>query len=150
MSCPNTSAFHHSALTRSLISNKRSATARTYPQGWYLLVLDKTTYDFYLDISHRFSGIPHILEHCTLCGSNQFPVRDPFMKMLNRSVATMNAMTGPDYTLYPFATPNSKDFYNLMQVRLTSMEFTTLIPSGKAYCSPISVNNALCSRMHIF
>ena len=63
------------------------------------------------------SGIPHILEHCTLCGSNQFPVRDPFMKMLNRSLATMNAMTGPDYTLYPFATPNKKDFYNLMQVR---------------------------------
>ena len=93
-------------------------------------------------IFHRFAGIPHILEHCTLCGSNQFPVRDPFMKMLNRSVATMNAMTGPDYTLYPFATPNSKDFYNLMQVRLTLMEFTTLIPSGKAYCSSISLNNA--------
>ena len=40
------------------------------------------------------------------------------MKMLNRSLATMNAMTGPDYTFYPFATPNSKDFYNMMQVYL--------------------------------
>ena len=66
-------------------------------------------------------GIPHILEHCTLCGSSQFPVRDPFMKMLNRSLATMNAMTGPDYTLYPFATHNKNDFYNLMQVYLDAV-----------------------------
>jgi Zn-dependent M16 (insulinase) family peptidase len=44
-------------------------------------------------------------------------VRDPFFKMLNRSLATfMNAMTGPDYTMYPFATQNKKDFYNLMSV----------------------------------
>ena len=148
--CPVRTLLRFITLTRFFISDQRVATARTYPQGWYLLVLDKTTYDFYFDIFHRFAGIPHILEHCTLCGSNQFPVRDPFMKMLNRSVATMNAMTGPDYTLYPFATPNSKDFYNLMQVRLTSIELATLIPSGKAYCSSISVNNALCSRMHIF
>ena len=67
------------------------------------------------------TGIAHILEHCTLCGSNRFPVRDPFMKMLNRSLATMNAMTGPDYTFYPFSTPNKKDFYNLMQVYLDSV-----------------------------
>lgn len=67
------------------------------------------------------SGIAHILEHCALCGSSKFPVRDPFMKMLNRSLATMNAMTGPDYTFYPFATPNSKDFYNLMGVYLDAV-----------------------------
>ena len=67
------------------------------------------------------NGVPHILEHCTLCGSEKFPVRDPFMKMLNRSLATMNAMTGPDYTLYPFATPNTKDFYNMMQVYLDAV-----------------------------
>ena len=68
-----------------------------------------------------FTGIPHILEHCTLCGSSQFPVRDPFFKMINRSLASMNAMTGPDYTLYPFATHNEKDFYNLIKVRLMSL-----------------------------
>ena len=67
------------------------------------------------------NGVPHILEHCTLCGSKDYPVRDPFMKMLNRSLATMNAMTGPDYTLYPFATPNEKDFYNLMKVYLDAV-----------------------------
>lgn len=49
------------------------------------------------------TGLPHILEHLSLCGSQKYPVRDPFFKMLNRSVATfMNAMTGPDYTIYPF------------------------------------------------
>ena len=53
------------------------------------------------------AGVAHILEHTALCGSDKFPVRDPFMKMLNRSLSTfMNAMTGPDYTLYPFSTCN--------------------------------------------
>ncbi|XP_034946159.1 presequence protease, mitochondrial [Chelonus insularis] len=63
------------------------------------------------------TGLPHILEHMTLCGSNRYPVRDPFMKMLRRSLATfLNAMTGPDYTIYPFSTQNIKDFYNLQSV----------------------------------
>ena len=64
----------------------------------------------------------HILEHVTLCGSQKFPVRDPFFKMLNRSLSTfMNAMTGPDYTLYPFSTPNKQDYYNLMGVYLDAV-----------------------------
>ena len=68
------------------------------------------------------TGVAHILEHTTLCGSHKFPVRDPFMKMLNRSLSTfMNAMTGPDYTLYPFSTCNEQDYYNLMSVYLDSV-----------------------------
>lgn len=67
------------------------------------------------------TGVAHILEHVTLCGSQRFPVRDPFMKMLNRSLASMNAMTGPDFTLYPFSTPNPKDYYNLLQVYLDAV-----------------------------
>lgn len=68
------------------------------------------------------TGVAHILEHVTLCGSQSFPVRDPFFKMLNRSLSTfMNAMTGPDYTLYPFATQNKQDFYNLMSVYLDAV-----------------------------
>ncbi|ANB12221.1 Cym1p [Sugiyamaella lignohabitans] len=68
------------------------------------------------------SGLPHILEHTTLCGSNKFPVRDPFFKMLTRSLANyMNALTGVDYTFYPFATTNGKDFANLQQVYLDSV-----------------------------
>ncbi|SJM87132.1 probable Mitochondrial presequence protease [Zygosaccharomyces bailii] len=63
------------------------------------------------------TGVPHILEHTTLCGSVKYPVRDPFFKMLNRSLANfMNAMTGPDYTLYPFSTTNKADFANLRDV----------------------------------
>jgi Zn-dependent M16 (insulinase) family peptidase len=68
------------------------------------------------------TGVPHILEHTTLCGSSKYPVRDPFFKMTNRSLSNfMNAMTGHDYTFYPFATTNSKDFENLMDVYLSSV-----------------------------
>ncbi|XP_052861714.1 presequence protease, mitochondrial [Anopheles cruzii] len=63
------------------------------------------------------TGLPHILEHTVLCGSQKFPVRDPFFKMLNRSLATfMNAMTGPDYTLYPFSSTNEIDYRNLQTI----------------------------------
>ncbi|XP_040150923.1 presequence protease, mitochondrial [Anopheles arabiensis] len=63
------------------------------------------------------TGLPHILEHNVLCGSQKFPVRDPFFKMLNRSLATfMNAMTGPDYTLYPFSSTNEIDYRNLQAI----------------------------------
>lgn len=68
------------------------------------------------------TGLPHILEHTTLCGSEKFPCRDPFFKMLRRCLATfMNAMTGPDYTVYPFSTQNLKDFQNLQAVYLDSV-----------------------------
>lgn len=72
-------------------------------------------------------GTPHILEHITLCGSRKYPVSDPFFKMLNRSLNNfMNAMTGHDYTFYPFATTNKTDFYNLMDVYL-SLVFDPLL-----------------------
>ena len=68
------------------------------------------------------TGVPHILEHTTLCGSYKYPVRDPFFKMTNRSLSNfMNAMTGHDFTFYPFATTNAKDFDNLMDVYLSSV-----------------------------
>ncbi|KAI9305038.1 peptidase M16C associated-domain-containing protein [Cunninghamella echinulata] len=63
------------------------------------------------------TGVPHILEHTTLCGSEKYPVRDPFFKMLNRSLATfMNAFTASDFTVYPFATTNKVDYRNLQSV----------------------------------
>ena len=65
------------------------------------------------------TGVPHILEHTTLCGSKRYPVRDPFFKMLPRSLSNfMNAFTSADHTTYPFATTNRKDFSNLMSVYL--------------------------------
>ncbi|KAI5643731.1 peptidase m16C associated domain-containing protein [Phthorimaea operculella] len=68
------------------------------------------------------TGTAHILEHTVLCGSEKFPVRDPFFKMLNRSLATfMNALTGPDYTFYPFSSENQVDYRNLQQVYLDAV-----------------------------
>ncbi|OEU66357.1 MAG: peptidase M16 [Desulfobacterales bacterium PC51MH44] len=67
------------------------------------------------------TGVAHILEHTALCGSNKFPVRDPFFSMLKRSLNTfMNAFTSSDWTMYPFSTQNRTDFYNLMDVYLDS------------------------------
>lgn len=68
------------------------------------------------------TGVPHILEHTVLCGSEKYPVRDPFFKMLNRSLATfMNALTGPDYTFYPFSSQNEIDYRNLQKVYLDAV-----------------------------
>ncbi|ODH45903.1 mitochondrial presequence protease [Paracoccidioides brasiliensis] len=68
------------------------------------------------------SGVPHILEHTTLCGSVKYPVRDPFFKMLPRSLSNfMNAFTSSDHTTYPFATTNKQDFQNLLSVYLDAV-----------------------------
>ncbi len=65
------------------------------------------------------TGVAHILEHTVLCGSQKFPVRDPFFSMLKRSLSTfMNAFTASDWTMYPFSTQNKKDYGNLMDVYL--------------------------------
>jgi Zn-dependent M16 (insulinase) family peptidase len=73
------------------------------------------------------SGVAHILEHTTLCGSEKFKVRDPFFMMLRRSMSTfMNAFTASDWTAYPFATQSKKDFYNLLDVYLDAVYFPLL------------------------
>ncbi|XP_069314747.1 presequence protease, mitochondrial isoform X5 [Eulemur rufifrons] len=73
------------------------------------------------------TGVPHILEHTVLCGSQKYPCRDPFFKMLNRSLSTfMNAFTASDYTLYPFSTQNPRDFQNLLSVYLDAAFFPCL------------------------
>lgn len=73
------------------------------------------------------TGVAHILEHTALCGSQKFPVRDPFFSMIKRSLNTfMNAFTSSDWTMYPFSTQNKKDFYNLMDVYLDAAFFPSL------------------------
>jgi len=70
------------------------------------------------------TGVAHILEHTVLCGSEKYPVRDPFFSMLKRSLSTfMNAFTASDWTMYPFSTQNRKDFDNLMDVYLDAAFF---------------------------
>lgn len=80
-------------------------------------------------------GIPHILEHTgnslilisVLCGSEKYPVRDPFFKMLNRSMANyMNAWTCSDFTCYPFSTTDHEDMENLRDVYFDAVFFPTL------------------------
>ena len=73
------------------------------------------------------TGVAHILEHTALCGSERYPVRDPFFAMIRRSMKTfMNAMTASDWTMYPFATQNETDFYNLLGVYLDAVFFPLL------------------------
>ena len=75
------------------------------------------------------TGVAHILEHTVLCGSEKYPVRDPFFMMLRRSLNTfMNAFTSSDWTAYPFATQNAKDFDNLLSVYLDAVFFSRLDP----------------------
>ncbi|MFN3586228.1 MAG: insulinase family protein, partial [Moraxellaceae bacterium] len=75
------------------------------------------------------TGVAHILEHTALCGSRRFPVRDPFFLMIRRSLNTfMNAMTSSDWTAYPFASQNRKDFDNLLSVYLDAVFFARLDP----------------------
>lgn len=72
-------------------------------------------------------GVAHILEHTALCGSKKYPVRDPFFMMIRRSLNTfMNAFTSSDWTAYPFATLNKKDFDNLLSVYLDASFFPNL------------------------
>ena len=75
------------------------------------------------------TGVAHILEHTALCGSEKYPVRDPFFMMIRRSLNTfMNAFTSSDWTAYPFASQNKKDFNNLLDVYLDSVFFARLDP----------------------
>ncbi|MFT5483627.1 MAG: Zn-dependent M16 (insulinase) family peptidase, partial [Halieaceae bacterium] len=75
------------------------------------------------------TGVAHILEHTALCGSERYPVRDPFFMMIRRSLNTfMNAFTSSDWTAYPFASQNRKDFSNLLDVYLDAVFFSRLDP----------------------
>ncbi len=68
------------------------------------------------------NGVAHILEHTVLCGSEKYPIKDPFFAMTRRSLNTfMNAMTGPDFTCYPAASQVPKDFYNILEVYLDAV-----------------------------
>ena len=68
------------------------------------------------------TGVPHILEHMVLAGSEKYPLKDPFFELVKGSVAGfINAMTWPDRTVYPFATDHPRDFVNLLHVYLDAV-----------------------------
>ncbi len=73
-------------------------------------------------LPYSSNGIAHILEHTVLCGSQKFPIKDPFFAMTRRSLNTyMNALTGQDFTCYPASSQVEKDFYNLLEVYLDAV-----------------------------
>lgn len=75
------------------------------------------------------SGVPHILEHSVLCGSEKYPVKEPFVELMKGSLNTfLNAMTYPDKTIYPVASTNLKDFYNLIDVYLDAVFHPLISP----------------------
>ena len=76
-------------------------------------------------------GIPHIIEHSVLCGSEKYPLKDPFVQLMKGSMYSfLNAMTYSDFTVYPVASVNAKDFRNLMDVYLDAV-FNPLLPRKK-------------------
>lgn len=73
------------------------------------------------------TGVAHILEHSTLCGSRKFPSKEPFLELIKSSLNTfLNAMTSPDKTTYPVASRNDKDFFNLMDVYLDAVFYPNI------------------------
>ena len=73
------------------------------------------------------TGVPHILEHSVLCGSKNFPAKDPFVELVKGSLNTfLNAMTYPDKTMYPVASCNDKDFQNLMHVYMDAVFYPNI------------------------
>ncbi|MDC0068029.1 insulinase family protein [Gammaproteobacteria bacterium] len=93
--------------------------ANDYAENVFMVAFRTVPYDS--------TGVAHILEHTALCGSDKFPVRDPFFMMIRRSLNTfMNAFTTSDYTAYPFASQNRKDYFNLLEVYLDAVFFSRL------------------------
>ncbi len=80
------------------------------------------------------TGVMHILEHSVLCGSKNFPVKDPFLELAKGSLNTfLNAMTYPDKTVYPVASCNDKDFRNLMHVYLDAVFYPRILDSDMTF-----------------
>ena len=80
------------------------------------------------------TGLPHILEHSVLCGSKNFPAKDPFVELVKGSMNTfLNAMTYPDKTVYPVASCNDKDFQNLMHVYMDAVFYPNIYEQSKIF-----------------
>ena len=106
------------------------------------------------------TGVPHIMEHSVLCGSRDFPVKDPFVELVKGSLNTfLNAMTYPDKTMYPVASCNDQDFQNLMHVYLDAVFHPNIYKEEKIFRqegwhyemdsvdSPLSVNGVVYNEM---
>ena len=80
------------------------------------------------------TGVAHIMEHSVLCGSKNFPVKDPFIELAKGSLNTfLNAMTYPDKTVYPVASCNDKDFKNLVHVYMDAVFYPNIYKEEKIF-----------------
>lgn len=106
------------------------------------------------------TGVPHIVEHTVLCGSRDFPVKDPFVELVKGSLNTfLNAMTYSDKTVYPVASCNDKDFQNLMHVYLDAVFYPNIYKEKKIFQqegwhyemededSPLTLNGVVYNEM---
>ena len=106
------------------------------------------------------TGVPHIVEHTVLCGSRDFPVKDPFVELVKGSLNTfLNAMTYSDKTVYPVASCNDKDFQNLMHVYLDAVFYPNIYNEKKIFQqegwhyemenqdSPLTLNGVVYNEM---
>jgi hypothetical protein len=106
------------------------------------------------------TGAPHIVEHTVLCGSKDFPVKDPFVELVKGSLNTfLNAMTYSDKTVYPIASCNDKDFQNLMHVYLDAVFYPNIYKEEKIFRqegwhyemedeeSPLTINGVVYNEM---
>ena len=106
------------------------------------------------------TGVAHILEHSVLCGSEKFPVKDPFVELVKGSLNTfLNAMTYPDKTVYPVASCNEKDFQNLMDVYMDAVLHPNIYREEKIFRqegwhyemetedSPLTLNGVVYNEM---
>ena len=95
-----------------------------------LLINDDDNKVFYIGFRtppEDSTGVAHIIEHTVLCGSRDFPVKDPFIELAKGSLNTfLNAMTYPDKTVYPVASCNDTDFKNLMHVYLDAVFYPNI------------------------
>jgi Zn-dependent M16 (insulinase) family peptidase len=90
---------------------------------------NKTFGIFFPTLPYDHTGLPHILEHCVLSGSEKYPVKEPFKELIKTSLQTyLNAYTYPDRTCYPVASRNLRDYHNLVDVYLDAVFFPRLTP----------------------
>lgn len=106
------------------------------------------------------TGAAHILEHSVLCGSEKYPVKDPFVELAKSSLNTfLNAMTYPDKTIYPLASCNDKDFQNLMEVYMDAVFHPNIYKFKEIFCqegwhyemedldAPLTINGVVYNEM---
>ncbi|MFA5688149.1 MAG: insulinase family protein [Kiritimatiellales bacterium] len=129
---------NHFKLIRELFVKEFNGTVKEYrhePTGAEYISVENNDNNKVFGITFRTppdssTGVAHILEHTVLCGSRKYPLKDPFVQLLKSSLQTfLNAMTYPDKTVYPVASQNEQDFYNLVDVYLDAVFFPRITPA---------------------